>query len=364
MWKEIGSNFWMNPSTIHPKEIDFNIEQCGIKGNDRVFLSSGRAAIAFALENIKAKKFEPVSNAVIPPFTCDTVIQPFIDAGISVSTYKIKENLYITGNMLKEAIEKAKAQIVLIHRYFGFNTIADDVIPVIEEYRKKGIIFIEDRTQNLFSDFLSLPVDYIVGSFRKWTSLPDGGYCVAREHTFKSYELSEDPELVEAKLKAFALKFSYMEQNKETKEAYLQAYVQAENILDNEKKYFAMSNVSKNIFTMLNVSELKKKRRMNYQYLWDLLENSGQYHLLTEKVLGDETPLYLAILDKNRGGIQSKLRNHAIYAPIVWPKSDITPPICNVAQRLYDEILCIPIDQRYDLEDMKRVADILLMGDI
>ena len=73
-------------------------------------------------------------------------------------------------------------------------------------------------------------------------------------------------------------------------------------------------------------------------------------------VLDDQSvPLYMALVIKNRGKLQAVLRKEDIYAPIVWPKADIVPSVCETVQEIYDTILCIPIDQRYEIEDMERI---------
>ena len=64
----------------------------------------------------------------------------------------------------------------------------------------------------------------------------------------------------------------------------------------------------------------------------------------------------MPILCLQRKKLQSFLAEYRIYAPVVWSKDDKCPQICDEAQKIYDNILCLPIDQRYDADDMERMA--------
>ena len=44
----------------------------------------------------------------------------------------------------------------------------------------------------------------------------------------------------------------------------------------------------------------------------------------------------------------------------MWPKAEECPTVCDEAQELYDTVLCLPIDQRYSLEDMERMAQCVI----
>ena len=73
----------------------------------------------------------------------------------------------------------------------------------------------------------------------------------------------------------------------------------------------------------------------------------------------DVTPLYFPILVDNRVQWQDLLADNDIYAPVVWPKADHCPDIDDNSQMIYDKILCIPIDQRYGIDDMDRIVKVI-----
>ncbi len=357
MLKEIGSNFWLDIRTIK-REIDeeINMSDYGIVGKASVFLSTGRAALAYAIDDIKSKKGNVPIKALIPPYTCHTVIQPFLDRDINVQTYNIDSKLYIDPNEFGELVDSFDPDIVLIHRYFGFDT-AIGIEEIINKGRCAGRIFIEDRTQNIFSSFNSLPVDYIIGSFRKWGPIPEGGYCVNTKggFTIDKPEI-EHKELVENKMYSFQLKNDYMKKDEGEKCFFLKKYLEAEELLDSEKDYYCMSKVSKAIIKHGNLEELKQKRQENYNHVYKNL-NNGYVAILTPELSDNDVPLYLAITSDKRDELQVCLRDKDIYAPIVWPKPKRFPAISNGVEEIYKTVLCFPIDQRYGLDDMSRMVN-------
>lgn len=356
MQKEIGSNFDLNPNIMLNKGSVLYIGRYGIKGSDEVVLSTGRGAEGFVLDTIQRRRPKIRKIALVPPFTCEVVIEPFVKRGYQIVAYPIHSTLDIDVKRFRDILISSGAQVVLVHRYFGFDTLKG-FEKVASEFSKEGVIFIEDRTQCLYSDFEGLPVDYIIGSLRKWAALPDGGFAVCREGIFDDKPAEFDKELEDKKLEAAYLKYRYLHENKGEKKEFLKSFKEAEEILDAEEKYFRISQAGIEIQCSLNIEELKRKRRKNYYRLYESISNHMNYRILTPQLNENDVPLYLAILSKKRDELQIKMREQNIYAPIVWPKPGFMPQICKEAREIYDTVLCFPIDQRYDEEDIERIAE-------
>lgn len=355
MQREIGSNFDLNPNIILNKDAILNLGKYGIQGSDEVFLSTGRAAEGFVLDTIQIKHPEIRKAALIPPYTCETVITPFVKRGYEIFTYPIERGLDVNIEKFRNVLNSCGAQVVLVHRYFGFDTLKG-FEKIVEEFSNQGVIFIEDCTQCLYSDFTRLPVEYIVGSMRKWAALPDGGFAVCREGFFENKPAEHDQELERKKLEAAYLKYEYLHENKGEKQEFLKKFKAAEEMLDAEKRYFSISPSGVGVQCSIDIEKLKRKRRSNYSRLYESIYNQGFERILTPRLGEHDVPLYVAILAKNRNEIQAKLREHNIYAPVVWPKPDFMPPVCSEAQEIFDKVLCLPIDQRYEEDDMARLA--------
>lgn len=383
MLKEIGSNFWQKLDDFDKNSISteklteemkkkFSSELDHISGDDCAFFSLGRAAIEFAVLDIAQERAgrmkigndselaHYISNVVVPSYVCDTVIDSVRNHSLPVTYYDIDTDLELTGEQLKIAIDANHADIVIFHRYYGFET-ASTIKPIIEEYRKKGVRFIEDRTQNIFSPLEHFPVDYVVGSLRKWGAIADGGFCVKNDGKFCIKKpVEQDINTVQTKDKAFRLKYAYMEMDKGEKNEFLKAYRFAEDSLESEKHFYRMSDYS--MFSFLynfNVTEVKRKRIENYTSLYNGISSLNNMRILTKKPNREDVPLYLTFVSQDRDAIQLKLRENCIYAPIIWPKPEGMQKLSESVESIYKNVISMPIDQRYGLDDMERIIFVL-----
>lgn len=353
MQREIGSNFDLNPNKKLEGISNIDLSSYGLEGTDSVLLSTGRSAISIVLDEIERRNPNIHMIALIPPFTCHTVIDPFINKGYKVVAYSVDKYLRVDIEKFREELIASKASVVLIHRYFGFDTLRG-FEQVVNEYQAKGIIFFEDKTQCLYSDQTNLNTDYVVGSFRKWAGLPDGGYAICREGYLNGKPTHYDEELTERKLRASYWKYEYLHDGRGEKQQFLHEYGVAEQILDKQDKYYKISPASESVQTSLDLDDLKERRKRNYAFVYERLKDI--FRIITPELSNGDVPLYLAISTQKRMELQTYLRDRKIYAPIVWPKAGYCPSICEVAEAIYDTVLCLPIDQRYDLDDMSRMV--------
>ena len=257
MLSEIGSNFWIDPNEVL-KDIPIGTpEQFGCKGYDYVWLSTGRSAISYTIQFIEECTPQLKKKAVLPSFTCHTVIEPFLKAGFDVCYYKVENDLSAsTDDILKTAIEH-DASIVLFHRYFGFDTLAGQVDIMCDLLRQLGKYTIEDCTQCLYSVFPKSNADFFVGSIRKWHGTPDGGFVVSRDVVLESKPIQTDLRLERAKVEASYAKYNYLFKHKGDKAAFLRMYRLAEDILSNQKILYAISKTSCELQSNLDVDCLK-----------------------------------------------------------------------------------------------------------
>jgi len=356
MLSEIGSNFWLNPNEVYDEKPLGTPGQFNCKGSDFVWLSTGRSAIQFVINSIEDRNPRTKKVAVLPSFTCDTVFEPFLKSGYEVYYYPIEKDLVTTSDAILETVFKHDASIVLFHHYFGFDTLDGQVDRMCEVLRELGKYTIEDCTQCLYSDISRADSDFTVGSIRKWTGTPDGGFAVCRDGSFNDKPQRPDKDLEEAKIKASYAKYRYLFEHKGDKGDMLAMYRAAEDILDNQEEICNISDMSVKVQTNLNVNELKSKRRANFELLSQELK---QYVKPVFTLMDRETPLYFPVLVEDRGALQKHLVANAIYAPVVWPKDDKQPTQCEDAENAYGHLLCIPIDQRYGADDMERIVEVI-----
>lgn len=356
MLSEIGSNFWINPYEVYDEEPLISPEIFGITGSDYSWLSTGRSAISMVLETIEQRDPNINKVAVIPAFTCATVVEPFLKAGYEVKTLPIDDELCTSGNEILYAVEKNGASVLLVHRYFGFDTITDWKEP-FDRIRRLGVKIIEDKTQCLYSGFQNLSSDYIIGSIRKWLGVPDGAFMVCTEGKFNYKPVESNKALEKAKIEASILKYKYLLEGEGDKTSFLDKYKIAEDILDHQEQPFLICNFSLKIQARFDITGMSDKRRQNYLYLLKTLDTQAGLRPVFSALPANVTPLYYPVIAKDRKRLQQHLIDSKIYAPVIWPKADVMPVVCAEADYLYHHLLCIPIDQRYDCDDMKRIVD-------
>ena len=358
MLSEIGSNFWISPNEIVGTPDIGTPEQFGCKGSDFVWMSTGRSATRMVLQTILQRNPDIKKVALIPAFTCHTVIEPFLDFGFSIHTLPMSVDMMTNVAEITSSLADTHATVLLVHRYYGFDTLPG-FNKEIKKIQNNGVVVIEDCTQCLYSTFEISNADYFVGSIRKWCGVPDGGFAVCREGGFLEKPENEDKELQDAKIEASRLKYDYIFNGKDCKPESKQKYREAEHILDTQTRYYTISSSSEIIQTYLDTVALSNARRRNFDVLVAGMHGILGISLVFDTLPQGIVPLYLPILIDEREKIQSLLADNAVYAPVVWPKADCCPSICKEADILYNHLLCIPIDQRYNVDDMQRILTVL-----
>ena len=289
---------------------------------------SGRTAIETVLAEIPFAQ-----TALLPSYCCDSMIEPFRRAGITIDFFDVNYN----GSLTVEI--KKKADILLWCNYFGFK----NEIPEFD-----GII-IEDITHSLFSDVqCHNRSDYLVASVRKWEPIYCGGYCTVVS------KLRNPPNFfLEDKNFAMRLKKQYLNDGDIRKKSeFLSKFKSTNTWLADNYSGLGIDDYSKNYLTRLDIDIHKEIRRRNATFLYENLSEKINFLFPVEQM---DCPLFVPIvLKKGRQQIQKYLANNEIYCPMHWPL-----PNADCKSNLYDTELSLVCDHRYDLEDMKKVVKVL-----
>ena len=356
MMREIGSNFWLS-AEIQGADGKIDLADFGICDvSDQIDTSTGRSAESIIVSRIVAETPMGKRTALVPPFTCHTVIDPLLAQGFTLYAYPIDKALNMTAPMLRTALIETNAKVVLLHRYFGFDTLRD-CASVVEEFSDHGVTFIEDHTQSMYSGHEALPAQYHFGSFRKWLEIPDGGFAASSSGRFGSRPTAEHRVMIATKLKACREKHRYMQYQTDDKDSFLKLFQEAERLLDSQDIPYRMAEESRAILAQTDKDGLRKDRRRNYSLVHEGLKGNEHVRLLMPELTDKDVPLFLVITVDDRAGLQAKLKEEDIFAPILWPRPESLPDICDEADYLYSHALCLPIDQRYGEDDMLRVVE-------
>lgn len=348
---EIGSEFWMDNI---PKGSQYEAPNWLTKLGDTVLTSSGRGAISLLLQQVTPK----YKSVLLPAYICDSVILPFITHGYRCYFYEIEEDL--SPNI--ESIKSYKNIGLFLHMgYYGFST-NSNLLSVLRHLKDQSTIIIEDITHTLFSEFKRFELnDYYVGSVRKWFGLPSGGFLASPSKINKRPSLNNNS-LVNLRTEALFTKGKYIKTNdKDLKKLSINKFSEAEDLLDRDIKPYSIDRLSTELINSLDSKDLVSKRRGNFNVLQDGLKRINYMQALFERLPKNVCPMFYPILIKsNRDDICKKLIKERIYCPIHW-----SIPIQIEANNLdsstlltYNNILSIPCDQRYGINDMERIVSV------
>ncbi len=315
--REIGSEFHrVLPDSGHGLSLP----------NPGTLVFSGRTAIEAVLSQLPG-----AHTALLPSYCCDSMIIPFRDAGIDVSFYKVGWD-----GELKVRID-GSSDILLWCNYFGFK----NKIPPFD------CVLIEDITHSLLSKSPSHPQsNYLVASLRKWEPINCGGYC--------SVEVDREapPEdFIRLKSAAMELKTEYLkDSDKEKKEKYLHMFADSNQWLAEHYSGLSIDSFSRDYLDSVDIESQRRIRCENAEVLYEGLSRKVQFMFPIKDM---DCPLFIPILLPNRDEVRAHLTKNGIYCPVHWPK----PAGCE--SNIYDQELSLICDQRYGIEDMKRIVSVI-----
>lgn len=355
MLSEIGSNFWEYSARNEEKESPFFWE-----GSDYhvLYVKSGRNAIKALCQILKDRD----KRVLLPIYTCETVIQPFLDEGWDVFFYKINKDLTINEVDFQQVYHSVKPSVVLVHAYFGFETLSNQA--QLAACRKDGVVVVEDMTQSLFSNHRLAFADYYVTSFRKFLAIPDGGALISRDEQSSARIQKADERITKVALDAFRLKKDYFSNPTEAgKEQFRGKYQELNKLIGENRELTAISPISLQIIRSCDRDGIRFARSRNYDRIYNQLANISCVRPVLHQQIGDCCPLYLPVYAENRSNLQAFLAGKNIYCPVIWPKPQQIQDLDIESQYMYEHMLCIPIDQRYGEEEMDFIIKALMSFD-
>jgi hypothetical protein len=219
--------------------------------------------------------------------------------------------------------------IIYIINYFGvYQNLDVDLL--------KSKILIEDNV--FFYDFenrYNFPRWFGFNSYRKISHLADGS--LIKTNLNLKFSLEKDNLFSPKKYIAKKLKYDYIYSKKGTEENYLSIFKEAEDIIDNQKDIYYISDQSIYLLSKMDwdfIQSIRKERFFKlYNEFGDLCVNKNPACFS-----------YFVIKHDKRDKIRKDLINYNIYLPIHW-----SDKVSN--SLLYDKLLSIPLFENYNDED-------------
>ena len=340
--KPIGGEQWFDIELFDKRVNNFqNIEA--------VFLMGGQSAIRFILEDIEIKYDEYI---LMPSYLCPSILHHIKKLKIKYEFYKINKDLSIDLEDIKEKVSKLKIKAVFFIDYFGFYH-GKETLEYFQVLKNHNIIIVEDAVQMLWFNRRKFMGNYVFNSYRKFLPI-DGAIVLCNK--FKKFNAIKNSyydsvNLARSKKTVFE-KFGIGKEDE-----FLSLYEKAEEEYYKAECILGIDHETKKMLAMVDSNYISDIRRRNYIYLYDELIQNNQIQIIFDKnFIEDNTILGLPILIENRDDIRRKLREFNIYCPVHW---DILKEewLEKYTDSIYvsKRIITLPIDQRYDLEDMDRV---------
>lgn len=338
--KEIGSEFWDVPTCsnsidVFPSHIQWYL--------------SGRSALQAIIRDLPN-----LTSVMMPSWCCDSMIKPFVDAGVDVIFYPVYAN---RENGLIQEIQGDADALFLID-YFGYTTSSLDIN--VNDF--KGVI-IRDVTHSIFSRKYN-DADYYFGSLRKWCGVWTGGYAWTRNGHQLYQGAVDKSDYVILRDKAMRLKNSYINEyiGKDGKrvadKGFLKVFNDAENLLNNCGISFAAERDIE-LAKKMDYELIKSHRRENAKVLMKIFHD----WLIFPKEAKDDCPMFVPVIvpDGRRDQLRIFLIENQIYCPVHWPLSKYHKGLNKHEKCIYDSELSLVCDHRYTEEDMQREADMIKM---
>jgi dTDP-4-amino-4,6-dideoxygalactose transaminase len=291
---------------------------------------NARSAMAFALRELGCRR------AWLPSYICGALA----DVAPEIRYYALDRQLRLADDFTK--LEPGDAVIIVHH--FGFR--ADPTIAVAA--RARGARIVEDAAQAAF--LMRNDSDCIVYSPRKWVGVPDGGVLLWND--VRPVPALEPPPQTWW-LNAFEASLRRRDFDRGSNDrAWFSRFQESEMI--SPQGDFRMSDIATALLARaFDWDAIRHRRCANYAALLDRL---GDLALLP--ILGDVVPLGFPIRVGNRPALVERLHARNIFPPVHWPLPHV-PTTFAQSHALSAELLTLPCDQRYDEDDMQRMADLL-----
>lgn len=309
--------------------------------------SSGRAALYQILMSIKLETFK----VWLPDWLCESMIDAVQKTGIIHGFYTLGQNLRMNvDEFVRQNKPISENDVIVLVNYFGLVNI-DETIQQLRNYGVQSLV-IEDDVQALFSflDDTKHKADYRFTSLRKSIPCPDGGLVFTKK---KMPEVKTPNTFSNYKLQASLLKGNATEETNDVD--YLSLFEEGEERID-ENYNGVMSKEAVKIWWSEDLDEVANARKRNADFLVVELSKLGIAPVIPIKK--DVTPLFVPIVIENRDELRRELRRNNIFCPVHWPLRDDMKNL-KTGSYMAEHELSLVIDQRYTLEDMQCMVDII-----
>lgn len=306
----------------------FELELSKGKGyhQNAICLNTARYAFEYIL---LVKKYTKV---YLPFFTCDVLLEPLKKHKIAYEFYNIDVKFEPLFNYEKVQLN----EVFLYTNYFGLK---DVFIEKLTTQFKRIII---DNAQSFFSmPIVGIDTFY---SPRKFFGVPDGAYLYSDK--LLDVKLGKDVSIN---------RFSHL-----LKRIDLSAENGYIDFVENDKSLksqsiLEMSNLTRTLLKAIDFKSIANRRKVNFSFMHNKLKTINK---LEFEINDDQVPMvYPFWSDKKE--LKRILQENKIYCATYWPNVKDWAIPYSLESQLVDEVVYLPIDQRYNEDDMNIILKVI-----
>ena len=290
---------------------------------DAIALNCGRNCLAYLFKSREIKKLK------VPYFICNSIFNICDRENVEKDYYHIDSSFRPVADL-----ELADDEWLYLVNFYG--QVSNEVI---KGYVDKYSRVIVDQANNFFVS--PLPGVDTFYTCRKWFGVADGAFLYTDKPLLEGFPIDESFNRMD---------FLFGRFERSANEFY--------DRYNTNNKYFInqpikrMSKLTMNLLHGIDYEFVEKRRKENFEYLHEQL---GEYNQLDLK---PATFMYPFMVE-NGSALRKKLQAESIYIPTLWPTVFGVAEKDDIEYRMAENILPLPIDQRYGIEEMKKVVEVL-----
>ena len=291
-----------------------------------IALNIGRNALEYIL------RVRGYKRVYLPYYSCEVLLEPFNKLDVEYSFYHINGSLE-----LDKPVTLNDDDALLYINYFGLKQ--DYISQLASIYGKQLIV---DNTQTFYAE----PLDGIdtFYSCRKFFGVPDGAYLYCDKRLDVELEQDRSWERMTHLLKRIDVS---------AEEAYADFRAESENLKNNPIRQ--MSSLTHRIMASIDYPVVAARRRDNYKLLDEALRGINGSAL---SLADDAVPMVYPFLTAD-AGLRQRLIDNRVFVAQYWPNVLQWCAPSDTEYKLTQNLLPLPVDQRYDEEDMKRIIQLI-----
>ncbi|MBW2188658.1 MAG: hypothetical protein JRG93_03560 [Deltaproteobacteria bacterium] len=348
----IDPDRWEVGSLFHAADFEVHAESRPEPWDDGLLTGCGRDALRLIGTLARHRRWW------IPSYFCQQVIDAVTDMGIELLVYPDSP---LSPGLDLSTIDERPGDAVLVVNYFGLRTAADISIP--EGFSAE---IIEDHTHAPTSSWARASnADFCVASLRKLYPLADGGALWSpRGHGLPDTPTVTSPLQLAAfeKLTGMLLKRAYLEGHSIAKEAFRPTLEAGEDSLLGPE-ISAITPLSRATLATFPLAHWEGIQLRNFKTLLRQVPSGQGFRILAPSSNTSVPFSAFCVFDQIEEceRVRAALIANQIYASRLWPlDKPILDGVPEEHARLSQRSFSIPIDMRYGLADVDRVAACLV----